>query len=135
LAQIRTQTDALRLEQHLIEARNTSVTTALLDQYQQGVKVYCVSSKLYGDHRLDSGEQTREYIQLSGIPGLRQYCQSVPAEAQLRATSGFLTNRVPGLLLSLNQWVLAGANPVTVERAATLRRVLDEAQRTLQAVC
>ncbi|KAL2794371.1 hypothetical protein BJX66DRAFT_202010 [Aspergillus keveii] len=121
------------LEQHLIEARNTSVTTTLLDQYQQGVKVYCVSSKLYGAHRLDSGEQTREYIQLSGIPGLRQYCQSVPAEAQLRATSGFLTNRVPGLLLSLNQWVLAGANPVTVERAATIRRVLDEAQRTLQA--
>ncbi|KAL2860560.1 hypothetical protein BJX68DRAFT_261492 [Aspergillus pseudodeflectus] len=121
------------LEQHLIEARNTSVTTALLDQYQQDVKVYCVSSKLYSDHRRDSREQTHKYIQLSGIPGLRQYCQSVPAEAQLRATSGFLTNRVPGLLLSLSQWVLAGANPLTVERAATLRRVLDEAQRTLQA--
>ncbi|KAJ0426006.1 hypothetical protein BJY00DRAFT_272728 [Aspergillus carlsbadensis] len=122
-----------KLEQHLIGARNTFFTTALSDQYQHGIKVYCVSSKLYSDHRRDSGEQTHEYIRLSGIPELRQCCQSVPAKAQLRATSGFLTNHVPGLLLSLNQWVLAGANPVTVERAATLRGVLDEAQRMMQA--
>ncbi|KAL2813123.1 hypothetical protein BJX63DRAFT_395031 [Aspergillus granulosus] len=123
----------LQLKQLLVGARNQSVTTVLSNRYQPDVKVFCVSSKLYTDHRHYSGEQAREYIQLSEIPDLRRYCQSVPAEAQLRATASFLNNRVPGLLLSLNQWVLSGSSPVTVERAATLRRVLDEAQKTVQA--
>ncbi|KAL4906823.1 hypothetical protein BDW74DRAFT_176430 [Aspergillus multicolor] len=117
----------------LIEARNESTTRHLLRQYQPNVRVFCVSSKLYAKHRGVVGEQAAEYIRLSGITGLRQYCQSIPAEAQLRATSTFLRDRMPALLGSLNQWVLAGSNAVTVERASTLRRVLNEAQRTLES--
>ncbi|KAL3464362.1 hypothetical protein BJX64DRAFT_254826 [Aspergillus heterothallicus] len=123
----------LRLKQLLVGARNQSVTTALLNQYQPDVKVFCVSSRLYSHHRHDSVEQARAYIQLSQIPVLRRYCQTVPAEAQLTAISGYLRNRVPSLLLSLNQWLLAGSNPIAAERAVSLRRVLDAAQETIQA--
>ncbi|KAL4991483.1 hypothetical protein BDW68DRAFT_142463 [Aspergillus falconensis] len=123
----------LELKTLLIETRNKLVAADLSKKYQPDVRIFCVSSKLYSDHRRDDGEQAAEYIRLSGIPELRRYCQAIPAEAQLRATSAFLKNRVPALLGSLNQWVLAGSNTVTVERAATLRRVLDEAQKTLES--
>jgi hypothetical protein len=103
-------------------------------KYQPDVKVFCVSSKLYSDHREDYKEQNAEYIRQSGIPELRRYCQSIAAEAQLRATSAFLNDRVPALLGSLNQWVLAASNSVTVERAATFRPVLDNARKILETV-
>ncbi|KAL4951692.1 hypothetical protein BDW69DRAFT_196266 [Aspergillus filifer] len=101
--------------------------------YQPNLKVFCVSSKLYTDHCGDFREQAAEYIHLSGIPGLRQYCQLVPAAAQFRASSTFLKNYVPSLLLSLNQWVLAGSNAATVERAQALRGVLEDSQRVLRS--
>lgn len=103
-------------------------------KYQPDVKIFYVSSKLYSDHHGDYKERNAEYIRLSGIPELRRYCQSIPAEAQLRATSAFLKNRVPAILGSLNQWVLAASNSVTVERAATLCLVLDNARKILETV-
>ncbi|KAL4912376.1 hypothetical protein BDW62DRAFT_215060 [Aspergillus aurantiobrunneus] len=131
--QAQARSDFIRLKRLLIEARNELVVTSLSNQYSADVRVFCVSSNLYKHYRADDSEQSSEYIQLSGIPELRRYCQSVPADAQLRATSGFLRIRVPALLGSLNQWMLAGSNAVTIDRAATLRRVLDDAQRTLES--
>lgn len=123
-----------RLKRLLIEARNELAATHLTNQYGTDVKIFCVSSKLYTEHREGHREQAAEYIRLSRIPELRRYCQSVPADAQLRATSAFLNNRVPALLGSLNQWILAGSSTVTIERATTLRRALAEAQRTMHSV-
>ncbi|KAL4884754.1 hypothetical protein BJY04DRAFT_181964 [Aspergillus karnatakaensis] len=117
----------------LIEGRNELAVARLSSDFKPDVKVFCVSSKLYVEYREGSKEQAREYVELSGIPELRQYCQSVPAEAQMRATSAFLKNKVPALVGSINQWILASSNSVTVERATTLRRVLDEAQTSLQS--
>jgi len=93
-----------------------------------------VSRELYENYRGGERGQAADYIRLSGIPELRQYCQLVPADAQFRETDTFLRIRVPALLGSLNQWVLAGENDVTADRAETLRQVLDEAQRTLHSV-
>lgn len=79
-------------------------------------------------------EQTNEYLELSGIKELRRYCQSVPADAQLRATESFLQNQLPARLGSLLLWVSARADSVTVSRADVLRGILDEAVQTLQRV-
>ncbi|KAL4941621.1 hypothetical protein BDV06DRAFT_194026 [Aspergillus oleicola] len=122
----------LELKRLLMESRNELAIGWLSTRYQPNAKVFCVSSRLYTDHRGDFREQATEYIRLSGIPELRQYCQLVPAAAQFKATSTFLQNHVPALLLSLNQWVLAGSNNVTAERAQSLRRVLEDSQRVLQ---
>ncbi|KAL4821009.1 hypothetical protein BDW67DRAFT_151758 [Aspergillus spinulosporus] len=41
---------------------------------------------------------------------------------------------MPALLGSLNHWVLTTSNSVTVERAATLCLVLDNARKILETV-
>lgn len=79
-------------------------------------------------------EQANEYLELSGIKELRRYCQSVPADAQLRATESFLQNQLPALLGSLSLWASARADSVTVSRDDVLRGILDEAVETLQRV-
>ncbi|KAJ5610470.1 hypothetical protein N7510_007189 [Penicillium lagena] len=91
-----------------------------------------LTNTLYSEHRDDSQGQAEAYIRLSGIRGLRRHCQLVPAEAQMRAVSAYIKDQVPALLGSLRQWTLAGADSVTAERAAILRRVLEEAEKGLR---
>ncbi|RAH84267.1 hypothetical protein BO86DRAFT_397134 [Aspergillus japonicus CBS 114.51] len=128
------QKDALQLEldRFLITRRNTRVTDILLAAWGNKARVFCVSNKLYADHRFIDIDEANGYRALSGITELRRYCQSVPADAQLRATVIYLKNEVPALLGSINQWVLAGSSGITVARAELLRGVLVEAERTLE---
>lgn len=105
---------------------------SLAEKYNDTTRVFCVSNKLYSDHREDSRERAEAYIELSGIPELRRYCQSVPAEAQFRAAAAFLEHRVPTLLGSLNQWALVGSDSVTAESAATLSRVVNRVKGILR---
>ncbi|EAW18094.1 uncharacterized protein NFIA_080380 [Aspergillus fischeri NRRL 181] len=123
---------ALRLKRLLIVRRNKRVTESLSRAWSNQARVFCVSNKLYADHRANDPEQANGYLELSGITELRRYCQSVPADAQLRATESFLQNQVPALLGSLTQWALAGSDAVTVGRAEVLRDALNEAEQTLQ---
>ncbi|KAL1967746.1 hypothetical protein VTN77DRAFT_3003 [Rasamsonia byssochlamydoides] len=118
----------LELLRFLIERRNEQVTESLREKYTDADRVFCVSNRLYSEHREDGRERAEAYIGLSGVRELRRYCQSVPAEAQFRATEAFLKHRAPTLLRSLNQWALAGSDQVTAERAATLRQVLTECE-------
>ncbi|GIJ92098.1 hypothetical protein Asppvi_011073 [Aspergillus pseudoviridinutans] len=122
----------LRLKRFLILRRNRRVTEALSRAWKNQARIFCVSNKLYADHRANDHEQANGYLELSGITELRRYCQSVPADAQLRATESFLQNQVPALLGSLTQWALAGSDSVTASRAEVLRDALKEAEQTLQ---
>ncbi|GLA14395.1 hypothetical protein AnigIFM62618_000774 [Aspergillus niger] len=130
---LRDQKDALELQltHFLITRRNTSVTNSLMNAWGEKARVFCVSNKLYSDHREDDRRQTNGYLALSGIQELRRYCQSVPADAQFQATVSYLQNDVPALLGSITQWTLAGTSTVTMGRAEVLRRVLAEAESTL----
>ncbi|KAK9642093.1 hypothetical protein HCH54_007536 [Aspergillus fumigatus] len=125
---------ALRLKRFLIVRRNKRIAESLLQATENQARVFCVSNTLYKDYRANDHEQANEYLELSGIRELRRYCQSVPAEAQLRATESFLQNQVPALLGSLTQWALAGSDAVPVGQADVLRDVLNEAEQTLQRV-
>jgi hypothetical protein len=124
----------VRLKRFLIIRRNRRVTEALSRAWRNQARVFCVSNKLYADHRAHDPEQANGYLELSGITELRRYCQSVPADAQLRATESFLQNQVPALLGSLTQWALAGSDAITVGRAEVVRDALNEAEQTLQRV-
>jgi hypothetical protein len=53
----------------------------------------------------------------------------------MRATTAFLEDEVPAMVLSIRQWALSGTDPVTAEKAATIRRVLNESQEILRRVC
>ncbi|GIK05752.1 hypothetical protein Aspvir_009865 [Aspergillus viridinutans] len=131
---LRDEKEALELElkRFLILRRNRRVTEALSRAWRSQARIFCVSNKLYSDHRANDPEQANGYLELSGITELRRYCQSVPADAQLRATESFLQNQVPALLGSLTQWALAGSDFVTASRAEVLRDALNEAEQTLQ---
>ncbi|KAL5362705.1 hypothetical protein BJX96DRAFT_106499 [Aspergillus floccosus] len=131
---LREQKEGLELEQKrfLILRRNDQVTQTLSQKRDARARVFCVSNTLYSKHREDDRDQADEYIRLSGIPELRQYCQSVPAEAQLRSTESFIKNRAPAILGSLTQWTLARSDSVTAGRAETLRQVLSEAEKIIQ---
>lgn len=79
-------------------------------------------------------EQAQKYIQLSGIVQLRRYCQSVPAEAQWRATATFLEAQVPAFLGSVSQWTLSAPGSISAGRAAALRMILGVEESTIKRV-
>ncbi|GKZ47440.1 hypothetical protein AbraIFM66951_010806 [Aspergillus brasiliensis] len=131
---LRDQKEALELQlmTFLITRRNTSVANSLSNAWGDRARIFCVSNKLYSDHREDDPRQVNGYLALSGIQELRRYCQSVPADAQFRATVSYLQHELPALLGSITQWALAGSSTITMARAEVLRRVLTEAERTLE---
>jgi hypothetical protein len=118
----------------LINRRNLNVSRELARKYED-VRVFCVGNELYSELRAGDPTQADRYLDLTGIRELRRYCQLVPAEAQMRATTAFLEDEVPAMLGSICQWALSGTDPVTAEKAAALRRVLNQSQEALRRVC
>lgn len=121
------------LKRFLIRSRNERTETSLREH---GVddRVFCVSNDLYSEHRRSGLPHADEYLDLSGIPQLRHYCQLVPAEAQFRFSATFLEHRAPAVLRSVKQWTLAGLDNVTAEKAKALRQVLSNAERVFREV-
>ncbi|KAL3441007.1 hypothetical protein BJX65DRAFT_289514 [Aspergillus insuetus] len=131
---LREEKEALELElkRFLISRRNLRLTQTLSRDLGSQSRIFCVSNSLYKDHREKDSELASAYLELSGIKELRRYCQSVPADAQLRATESFLQNQLPATLGSLILWASASGNVVIASRAETLRGNLDEAAQTLE---
>jgi len=77
----------------------------------------------------------RPIVELSGIPELRRYCQSIPAAAQFEAVTAYLQHQVPSMIGSIRQWLLQGAEGLTVERAQSLRNALESSKAQLLQVC
>ncbi|KAJ5613921.1 hypothetical protein N7528_007575 [Penicillium herquei] len=126
----RERTLSFEIKQYLITQRNNKVSQELLREHA-GIRVFCVSNPLYTKWRASRTHQAEAYVNLSGILDLRRYCQLVPAEAQLLATRTFFDHEVEALLLSLRQWVLAGADSVTAERATALRGLIGNVEKAL----
>ncbi|KAJ5209115.1 hypothetical protein N7449_003494 [Penicillium cf. viridicatum] len=121
----------LSITRFLINRRNLNVSRELRRKYDD-IQVFCVSNTLYSEHRNSDPTLADRYLELTGIRELRRYCQLVPAEAQMRATTAFLEDEVPAMVGSIRQWALSGTDPVTAEKAAQLRRVLSDSQDTLR---
>ncbi|KAJ5421592.1 hypothetical protein N7491_010037 [Penicillium cf. griseofulvum] len=115
----------------LINRRNLNVSRELRRKYDD-IQVFCVSNTLYSEYQNSDPIQADRYLELTGIRELRRYCQLVPAEAQMRATTAFLEDEVPAMVGSIRQWALSGTDPVTAEKADQLRRVLNDSQDALR---
>ncbi|KAB8261079.1 hypothetical protein BDV32DRAFT_137730 [Aspergillus pseudonomiae] len=127
------QEDAkLELDRFLVEGRSLRVTNQLLRNHGAEVRVFCISNEWYSQYRQDANRHADTYIGLSGIRELRRYCQLVPADAQFRFTAAFIKHRVPAVVRSVRQWVLAGSDDVTVERAVALRQVLRDVENVFR---
>lgn len=98
------------------------------------MQVFCIGNQLYTDNQYDLRPQGEAYKLLSGIPELREYCQSVPAEAQANFVDNFLRNVVPALLGSGRQWCLAGIDKLASEQGTVVCQVLREVEKSLREV-
>ncbi|KAJ5424831.1 hypothetical protein N7445_010804 [Penicillium cf. griseofulvum] len=121
----------LSITRFLINRRNLNVSRELRRKYDD-IQVFCVSNTLYSEYQNSDPIQADRYLELTGIRELRRYCQLVPAEAQMRATTAFLEDEVPAMVGSIRQWALSGTDPVTAEKADQLRRVLNDSQDALR---
>lgn len=91
------------------------------------MRVFCVSNELFSVHHNGQTPQAEAWTSLSGIPSLRDYCETVPADAQTRITNKFVEHGVQSLITSIRQWCLTGLEPVTAEKGITIRKVLSNA--------
>jgi predicted metal-dependent hydrolase len=132
-------TTNLRLKKFLVERRNGNVIQQLEQQYSKSVKdndlrVWCVSNVDYERFREESSALGDNHRSLSGIIGLRSYCQLIPAEAQFKAVAAFLEHQIPTLLGSLRQWIRQGSDTLAAQNTEALSRVLTECADSFQQV-
>ncbi|KAJ6095318.1 hypothetical protein N7486_006064 [Penicillium sp. IBT 16267x] len=111
--------------------RNDRVKKSLKKTYPD-IGVFCVSNPLYATYRTSEHRLANDYVALSEIRELREHCQMIPAESQLRMVEAYLNHQVPAFLGSLRQWALAGADSVTEERAAALRTAISQVEAIIR---
>jgi len=117
----------------MIDTRNDHVKGTFKNSYP-GIEAFCVSNTLYATYRTSEHRLADDYIALTEIRELREHCQMVPAAAQLCMIEAYLNHQVPGFLGSLRQWVLAGADSISEERAAALRTAILQVDATIRRV-
>jgi len=122
-----------------VERRNLKVQDGLIREHSKNVmdrdlRVFCVSNTDYQKHRNEEYPIAKRHSELSGIAGLRKYCQSIPAKAQFRAVTAFLQHQVPTLVGSIKQWILQGSDSMTVEKADAFQRLLNQCDLKIQSV-
>ena len=122
---------------HIVKLRNHKVSTGLLDKYRNNptLKTFCISNRMYWNQRKNPVKTALPFLNLSGILELRRYCIGIVAESHLRAAKEFIKNEIPAFLGSVELWVEAGSDNVTVERKQQILNVVSAIQRELDTVC
>ncbi|KAF6820957.1 Nuclear GTPase SLIP-GC 3 [Colletotrichum sojae] len=125
--------------QYLIETRNTSVVTHLVDHYGGQIdldepKVFCVSNTEYWSKRSEPKDSALPSLQMSGILTLRKHCLSIVADTQHKAAITFVCSDIPALLDDVALWVESGAGSANSERKRGIRKTLNKVEKRLQMV-
>ncbi|KAH6682253.1 hypothetical protein F5X68DRAFT_242891 [Plectosphaerella plurivora] len=121
------------LKKYMIETRNMEVTRSLMETFRDrangNVRIFCVSSKMYREHRQDPLPQPGRlnWLSLSGIIALRRHCLGLTADRQLQALTTYVGSAVPGLLSNLGLWAAAGEDGG--EGRAAVREALDKVEK------
>lgn len=100
----------------------------------QNTKVFCISNKLYWDHRERSKVLSLPWLTLSGVLEVRKYCISIVANTQRLAATRYMKDEIPALLSQVDLWVQSGARTADEERRESLCRALDDAETQLSRV-
>ncbi|KZL72727.1 tat pathway signal sequence [Colletotrichum tofieldiae] len=124
------------LKQYLIETRNASVSTKLLELYRGKVppgtlRVFCVSNTDYWTSRWLSREEALPSLRLSGIVALRKHCLAIVGDSQLSIATKFVANDIPALLGDVALWIESGAESASAEQKRVVRETLDKVERML----
>lgn len=127
------------LLRHIVKLRNDKVSDRLQEEYRNHpiattLKTFCVSNKIYWDHRDKPATAALPYLKLSGILELRRYCVGIVAESHLRATREFIKDEIPALLGSVELWVEAGSGNASAERKQQILDAVSAIHRELDEV-
>jgi hypothetical protein len=130
---------SLRLKKFLIDNRNSEVTKALKNLYQDKVSgneltVFCVDNIMYKDHRDNAKNVALPFLHLSGIIAVRKHCISLVASSQLRNAKAFIKDDIPALLGDIELWIQSGAGTVDAERKAEIRETVNALEAQLKRV-
>ncbi len=130
---------ASRLKNFLINIRNSDVTKALRNVYQDKVPgneltVFCVDNVMYKVHRDNPEDVARPFLHLSGIIDIRKHCISLVASSQLRNAREYIKNDIPALLGDIELWIQSGAGTVDAERKAEIRETVNVLEAQLKRV-
>ncbi|KAJ5495335.1 hypothetical protein N7539_000451 [Penicillium diatomitis] len=120
-------------ESYLISQRNqrTEVEMSIMPS-RRGMKVFCVSNKLYADNCAADDKRSRAYIKLSGIPELQEHCRSILSDAQKKQAAQFLRIDIPAAVASTKLWVVGANDTTSKKKAAVIKDELTLMQRKLK---
>ncbi|KAJ5381359.1 uncharacterized protein N7496_003787 [Penicillium cataractarum] len=98
---------------------------------RKDMTVFCVGNNDYLANCKGETEQEKAYTELSGIPQLRQYCQCIPAEAQMRHVSNFCQFIVPGAIASMRLWANGAFDRNEMAKARGISEMLKRVEDDL----
>ncbi len=130
-----------RLKYFFVALRNEEVREKILKEYASlvtettSLRVFCIGNKDYEHRELRFREAQMLAIRGSGVPELRDFCHSVVAKAQFRASNHFLETQIPGLIQSLKLWIEAADNEPGPLLPTNALPALREVSSTPQRIC
>jgi hypothetical protein len=101
---------------------------------RKDMKVFCVGNNDYLENCNGDSERQKACVELSGIPQLRHYFQSIPAEAQMRHVAKFIRIAIPAAISSIELWADGAFNVDEQEKASGISDVLKMVQDGLISV-
>ncbi|GJN83256.1 hypothetical protein PLIIFM63780_006804 [Purpureocillium lilacinum] len=129
------------LDQQRIEFRNEATTESLIKKYKayqtpamSQPNVFCVSSKMYRDHRDGDVRRALPYLELSGIMAVRQHCIAILSDSQHLAATDYMRHRVQALLGSIQVWVQSLTENADVQKHKALQEALVTIKTWLKEV-
>lgn len=129
------------LDKQRIEFRNEATTESLIKMYKAyqtpampQPNVFCVSSKMYRDHRDGDVRRALPYLELSGIMAVRQHCIAILSDSQHLAATDYMRHRVQALLDSIQVWVQSLTEIADVQKHKALQEALVTIKTWLKEV-
>ncbi|OAQ69527.1 tat pathway signal sequence [Purpureocillium lilacinum] len=129
------------LDKQRIEFRNEATTESLIKMYKAyqtpampQPNVFCVSSKMYRDHRDGDVRRALPYLELSGIMAVRQHCIAILSDSQHLAATDYMRHRVQALLDSIQVWAQSLTENADVQKHKALQEALVTIKTWLKEV-
>lgn len=111
----------------VVKARNAFVRGRLQEKHA-GLQVFCVSNSHYRDSCKDVQKNNLLSITDSGVPALRDYALTLPADAIWNHLQAYVSGRFQVLLRGLAWW----ADPKPIQNSAELIKISDEPKERIQ---
>ncbi|KAK8112584.1 hypothetical protein PG984_013110 [Apiospora sp. TS-2023a] len=134
---LRRKLNSALLRGHLIDTQNEDTKRKLRELYEKKIPmqkpaIFCVSNTYYWDNRDDDKLDVQDWLKLSGIPAVRQYCMGMASESQRRVADHYIKHRIPALVYDVDLWVQSGSEVPTPDTKQDVKNALDTTELQLK---